>query len=104
MANYFTTRVTFTASRKSIVEAASSSTFFKGFKLDHFGDEVHVMVDEFPWPSKSDFESIKADIEAELKAKGWGLPDLSEPAIIFIPVELGMSQAEDIAQRTYAVK
>ena len=104
---YFTTRVTFIASRKSLMEAACQSTFFEGFKLDHFGDDVHVMTDAFPWPTNTDFDSVKADIEAELKIKGWKLGDpeyLGEPAIVFLPIRLGMSEAETVAQRTYAVK
>mgnify|MGYP000505859101 CR=1 FL=1 len=101
MATYYTTKVTFVASRKSVMNAACESTFFKGFKLDHFGDEVHVMSDSFPWPNKTDFDSVKADIETELKAKGWELADpkcLGEDAIVFIPFQFGMSPAEVVAQ------
>jgi len=45
--------------------------------------------------------------EAELKAKGWepATPDyLGESGIVFVPVDLGMSEAEELAQQTYAVR
>lgn len=106
MANYFTTKVRFKASPKSVFEAATQSTFFKGFKLSLIDGENFEMTDDFPWPNKTDFESVKADIERELKMKGWELADsqvLGEAAIVFVPIQIGMSQAEEVAQCTYAV-
>lgn len=98
MANYFTTTVEFKASRKSVFESATQSTFFKGFKLSLINDESFEMTDEFPWPRKSDFPGIEKSIREEAEIKGWEITSIK-----FVPVQLGMSEAEELAQHTYAV-